>query len=111
MIMKPSTPNSSQSRHVRQPLPRTGFGHAGEHRNPAARNFDAQLDDFAFFSRIERLIFTQRAAHDETADAGIDQCLQVLRGGVEIDRFIFVKLRGDGGENALPMGVHGEPVV
>jgi hypothetical protein len=30
------------------------------------------------------------------------------RGSVEIERFVFMKLRGDRGKNALPMGRHGE---
>ena len=71
-----------------------------------ARGFDGGLDNGAFFVGVEGLVFAQGAADDQAGDAGVEEGLEVGADGGEVEGLVLFELRGDGGENAGPVGVH-----
>src|SRR5678815_4143796 len=60
------------------------------------------LEETPLLLGIKRLIFAERAEHDQAADAGLEQHFDMPRGCVKIDRLIALQLCRDRGEYAGP---------
>jgi hypothetical protein len=76
--------------------------HAADHRHATGGHFDGVFDHRTFFLRLEALVFTQRAAHDQSGHADVDLRLPMPCGGCEIERLILVELREDCREDTGP---------
>src|SRR5207249_12337414 len=77
-----------------------------EHRHAAIHGCHHRLDEAPFFFGSERLVLPERTEENDAGDAGLDDRFRLARGGVEVERAVLFHLRGDGRENALPVGFH-----
>ena len=85
---------------------RREFGDAAQDRDAAARDRLAGLHHRDLLVLAQRTVLAHGAAHDQARHAVADQALHDARGGVDVERQVFAKLRRHGRKHATPFGFH-----
>ena len=91
-----------------------GFGqarlrHAAQDGHATVDGFHHVGEDRAFLLGGQGLVLAERPEEDQPGDARLDQRFGVRGRRGKIEGAVLVKLRGDGGKNAGPMGFHVSP--
>ena len=82
------------------------LGDAAQNGDAAIHRGDHRGHDAPLFLREHRLIFAERAEKNDAGDAAGKEDFSMACRRIEIDRPVAFHLRGDGGEDAAPVGVH-----
>ncbi|MNR39737.1 hypothetical protein D3C85_1579690 [compost metagenome] len=79
---------------------------AGDDRHATSGDLDRRLQDSALFLGLQRVVLANRAHDDDAIDAVIDQAVQHLLGGVQIQAQGLVELGRGGGDDPAPVQLY-----
>ena len=82
------------------------FGDARKHGDAPGHRASHRLQHGELFAVLERRILAHAAQQDHSVNAGADQQVEMLRGGLQIERLVGMELCRQGGEYASPVRFH-----